>query len=105
MQRVDVNIPASPYAALIENGILHRVGQHVSELLPDRKHVFVVTSPPIKKLWGDALSKSLEAFETVFLEMPDGERSKTIKTVEDLARKMVKRGADRQAVVLALGGG
>lgn len=51
------------------------------------------------------LAKSLDGFECVFLEMPDGERYKTFKTVEDLSRKMVKAGADRKAVVLALGGG
>jgi 3-dehydroquinate synthase len=105
MQRVEINIPANPYAALIENGIIHRIGQHVSEVVPGRKNVFVVTSPPIRKLWGEAVAKSLEGSEIVFLEMPDGERHKTLKSVEDLARKMVKRGADRKAVVLALGGG
>lgn len=105
MQRVEIEIPASPYAAVIENGIVHRVGLHLSELLPGRKHVFVVTSAPVRKLWGEALAKSLEGFEAVFLEMPDGERFKTFKTVEDLARTMVKRGADRKSVVLALGGG
>lgn len=105
MQKVEIKIPASPYAALIENGILQRAGQHVAELLPGRKRVFVVTSAPIRKLHGEALAKALESFECAFIEMPDGERFKTFKTVEDLARKMVKQGADRKAVVLAFGGG
>src|SRR5438270_102649 len=105
MQRIAINIPAHPYDAIVENGILQSVGQHLSDLLPGRKRVFIVTSPPIRKLLGEALTKSLEGFECVFLEMPDGERNKTIRNVETLARKMVKRSADRNAVVLALGGG
>jgi 3-dehydroquinate synthase len=105
VQRVEIKVPATPYFALIENGIIDRVGQHLSEVLPGRKRVFVVTSPPVRKLWGEAIVKALDGFEVVYFEMPDGERFKTIKTVEDLARKMVKRGADRKSVVLALGGG
>jgi len=105
VKKVEIRIAHSPYAALIENGILERAGAHVSRLLPGRKRVFVVTTAPIRKLHGEALAKSLESFEAVFLEMPDGERYKTLTTVESLARKMVAKSADRKAVVLALGGG
>lgn len=105
VHRVEIKIDRSPYAALIQNGIVERVGEHVSELLPGRKRLFVVTSPPIRKLYGEMVSKSLAGFDVTFLEMPDGERYKTFSTIEALARKMVKKGADRKAVVLALGGG
>ncbi len=105
MERVEIKIPTSPYSAMIENEILQRVGQCVSDILPGRKRLFVVTSPPIRKLYGEMLTKSLEGFESVFLEIPDGERYKTFRTVEDLARKLVDKGADRKSVVLALGGG
>jgi len=105
MPRIKIEIPAHPYDAVVENGILQRVGQVVSELLPGRKRVFVVTSAPIRKLWGESLAQSLEKFDSVLLEMPDGERNKNFRTVEALARKMVTKGADRKAVVLALGGG
>ena len=40
-----------------------------------------------------------------FLEMPDGERAKTLAKLEKLAEKLVARGADRQSVIVALGGG
>jgi len=105
VRKVEIKIERCPYAALIEHGILERVGEHVSQLLPGRKRLFVVTSPPIRKLYGDMLAKSLEGFNAEYLEMPDGERYKTLSAVEALARKMVKKGADRKAVVLALGGG
>ncbi len=105
VRKVEIKIERCPYAALIEHGILERVGEHVSQLLPGRKRLFVVTSPPIRKLYGDALAKSLEGFNAEFIEMPDGERYKTLSAVEALARKMVKKSADRKAVVLALGGG
>lgn len=105
VEKVEIKLPAKPYAALIENGILQRVGEHVSAVLPGRKRIFVITSAPIRKLHGEALEKSLEGFDVEWAEMPDGERFKTFKAVEDLARKMVKKGADRKAVVLGFGGG
>ncbi len=105
VQTVDINVPAHPYRAVIENGILKRTGEVLAEAVPNRKRVFVVTSEPIRKLWGEALAQSLQNYESVFFEVPDGEKYKTLHTVEDLARQMVKRGADRKSVVLALGGG
>src|SRR5581483_252309 len=105
VQKVEIKLPDKPYAALIENGILQRVGQRVSEVLPGRKRLFVITSAPIRKLHGDAREKSLDGFDVAWIEMPDGERYKTFKTVEDLARKMLGKGADRKAVVLGFGGG
>jgi 3-dehydroquinate synthase len=37
--------------------------------------------------------------------MPDGERSKRLSTLEKLAEKLVKHGADRGVTLIALGGG
>jgi 3-dehydroquinate synthase len=39
------------------------------------------------------------------LEMPDGEPAKRLSTLEKLAEKLVKLGADRGVVLVALGGG
>jgi 3-dehydroquinate synthase len=53
------------------------------------------------------LLKSLSAagIETGLLEMPDGERSKRLSTLEKLAEQLVKQGADRDVTLIALGGG
>src|SRR5208282_6220640 len=37
--------------------------------------------------------------------MPDGEPAKCLDTVEKLAEKLARLGADRKAVIIALGGG
>lgn len=105
VKTVDVNVPPHPYRAVIEHGVLKRAGEVLAQTLPGRKRVYVVTSGPIRKLWGEALAESLKDFEVSVFEVPDGEKYKTLKTVEGLARKMVKRGADRKAVVIAFGGG
>jgi 3-dehydroquinate synthase len=66
-----------------------------------------VSSEPILKLWGTPLIESFaEAGRPLdVLQMTDGETSKRLIAVEKLAGKMVRLGADRRSVVIALGGG
>src|SRR5579884_2014362 len=107
MTRVAVNVQPRPYEAWIENGLLRRAGEVLRESLPDARRLFVITVPPVRKAWGQLLMDSLTAagFVAEMFEMHDGETHKTFSTVEDLANKLVKRGADRNSVVLAFGGG
>lgn len=69
--------------------------------------VFVVTQAPVRKHWGGVLRKSFSKAgrKVEIIQMPDGERSKTLSQLEKLASKLVSRGADRRSVILALGGG
>jgi 3-dehydroquinate synthase len=107
MNRVKVTVPPHSYEAVIENGLLARSGEHLRELLGDRRRLFVVTVSPVRRRWGKKLAASLSAagFRPEFIEMPNGERHKRLSTVAVLAEKMTQLGADRQAVVLAFGGG
>lgn len=103
-----VEIKVEPaYRAYIEAGGLARAGERVREAAPGCGRFYVITVPPVRAHWGEALTASLAAagLQYEVLEMKDGERQKTLATVEDLAEQMVRRGADRNSVVLALGGG
>ncbi|HEU5452445.1 MAG TPA: 3-dehydroquinate synthase [Terriglobales bacterium] len=105
--RVEVAVPGRPYAALIESGLLQRAGSVLAELYPQRPRFFVISVPPVRKHWGDPFLESLSQAQlpAELIEMPDGERAKTLHQVGDLAGKLVRKGADRRSVVIALGGG
>jgi 3-dehydroquinate synthase len=107
MPQVTIHVPPRPYQAWIENGLLTRAGSVLSELLPQASRLFVVTVPPVRKRWGSKLVTSLKAsgFTPQVIAMPDGEPTKRLSTVEALADKLARLGADRKAVVIALGGG
>src|SRR5581483_9739772 len=107
MTRVDINAPSRPYSAYIEPGLLTRAGATLREVLPNQSRYFALTVAPVRKHWGDALAASFAAagLSAEFIEMPDGERYKTLATVADLAGKLVRRGVDRKSVLLAWGGG
>src|SRR5271167_1804509 len=106
MIRIPVAIPSRSYEVLIGNGLLARAGEYLGKVLETRR-AFVVTVPPVRRRWAKVLLKSLSAagIETAILEMPDGERSKRLTTLEKLAEKLVKHGADRGITLIALGGG
>jgi 3-dehydroquinate synthase len=117
MIRVTVAVQPSPYDAIIENGLLDRAGEQLHEALNvarapspafrNSTPLFVVTVPPVRRRWGKKLLTSLSAagFKAQFIEMPDGERYKKLATVEQLAEKLTGLNADRNAVIVAFGGG
>ncbi|HLH06663.1 MAG TPA: 3-dehydroquinate synthase [Terriglobales bacterium] len=107
MERIQISVPGHPYPAIIESGLLHRAGELLREIVPNRTRFVVVTVAPVRKHWGEALGASLNKAELqhVWLEMPDGEKNKRLDVLEDLAGRMLKAGADRKTVVLAFGGG
>ncbi|HEV7511728.1 MAG TPA: iron-containing alcohol dehydrogenase, partial [Candidatus Acidoferrum sp.] len=106
MIRVNIAVPPRSYAAVIENGLLDRAGEVLREAVGERS-LFVVTVPPVRRKWGKRLLKSLAVagFKAQIVEMPDGEGSKKLATVERLAEKLGGLGADRDAVIVAFGGG
>jgi len=107
MTRVTIAVQPRPYDAIIENGVLERAGEHLQRIVVNRPPLFVVTVPPVRRKWNKKLMMSLLAagFTPKLVEMPDGERSKKLATVEALAEKLTRLGADRNAMIVAFGGG
>jgi 3-dehydroquinate synthase len=107
MAQVTIHVPPRPYQARIENGLLARAGSLLAELLPQASKVFVVTVPPVRRRWGAKLLSSLTGagFKPQVVQIPDGEGSKKLATIETMAERLVRLGADRKAVLIALGGG
>ncbi len=107
MSRVTISVPPRSYEAIIEAGLMERAGVRLREVLGGRERLFVITTAPVRRRWGKKLTSSLSSagFKVHFAEMPDGERGKKLATVEQLAEKLMRLGADRDAVVVAFGGG
>lgn len=98
----------TPYGVLIQNGLLRQAGEQLLAALGGKPSLIAVVSvSPVRKHWEAALVTALKAagVEPFVVEMRDGERYKTLSAVEELAGKLVKRGADRRSAVVAFGGG
>ncbi len=107
MAQITIHVQPRPYQARIENGLLSRAGSVLSESFPQASRLFIITVPPVRKRWGSKLVQAVTAagFPVQVISMPDGEPSKRLATVEHLAEKLSKLGADRKSVIVALGGG
>lgn len=108
MKRIPVKLKHNRYDVLIGPGLLRRAGRELRRNLPsENSQIFVITSPNVRRHWGEQLEESLkrEKLSYCLLEMNDGEPAKRLETVETLAERMVRAGADRQALLVAFGGG
>ena len=85
-------------------GSLHTRLKAVSGGKPYRS--FLVTSPDIWKLWSKKVRAAFpEAESPHVLFLPSGEKHKRMATVEALAEQLAEAGADRDALLVAFGGG
>lgn len=105
LTRIPVHTASQSYEVQIERGLLGGAATALHAVVAEDARIFVLTQPPVRKRWYALLKKSFGGRRLEVLEMPDGERSKTLAQLEKLAETMVRRGADRRSVLLALGGG
>lgn len=107
MVRIPITTKSFSYEAIIGNGLLEQAGAYLRETLGTKKRLFVVTVPPVRRRWGKKLEAALKKAEltATFLEMKDGESYKRLATIEQLSEKLTALRADRNAVLLAFGGG
>ena len=107
MPQATIHVQPRPYQAWIENGLLSRAGSILGDLLPEASRIFVVTVAPVKKRWEKKFLAALRSvgFAPRVILMPDGEPAKRLASVEAMAEKLARFGADRKAVIIALGGG
>jgi 3-dehydroquinate synthase len=105
--RIQIQTRTKSYDVLIEQGLLSSAATYIRDTLPTARHFVVVTAPPIRRHWSKLLldSFSSDGARVDVIEMPDGERSKTLSAVEKLSTELVKLNADRNTVLIALGGG
>jgi 3-dehydroquinate synthase len=112
---IAVPTPGGSYDVEIGSGLLASVGSRVDALLraahgsqgslsAGRQRVFVVTSPEIWRLHGETLASGLPGTPTI-LNVPPGEQHKRLATVETLLESLAQHGADRDSLLIALGGG
>lgn len=69
------------------------------------KQVLIVTNTTIADGYLAKLQQTLQAYDTHHLILPDGETYKTLATVQIIWDKLLQLGFNRQATLIALGGG
>ncbi len=103
MQRLSIDLGARSYPILIGPGLLGD-GDVLSEVVPARD-VMVVTNDVVAPLYLARLVRALGDRRVETALLPDGERYKTLETMGRVLDALVAARMNRDACVLALGGG
>ena len=97
------------YKVYIESGILDKLGKHLSNATKSKRFI-IITNPLVNCLYGVKLLSALKRggfnLDLIgLIEIPDGEKYKSLSTAEHLYDGLLKRKADRTTALIALGGG
>src|SRR5271168_2700222 len=108
---IPVTTPSAAYDVTIGADLLLTLEPRLRKLLAIKPsaplpRLFLITAPEIWALWSKAVLESFhsDARPTV-LFLRSGETHKRLASVESLAHQLALAGADRDSILLALGGG
>ncbi|MGI4755244.1 MAG: 3-dehydroquinate synthase [Janthinobacterium lividum] len=107
MTSIAVKTDSADYQVHIGSQLLPGLAAQVVELAAKVSRVFLVTSPEIDRLWATPLREGFKALGIAVetLHVPVGEQEKRLGTLELLCEQMAAHGADRDSLLIALGGG
>src|SRR5579859_1943184 len=105
MKTIHVRSASSSYPVICGRGSLARLGNLIDDLR-EGGEVFVLSSPRVWKLWGRGVMRQLtDVRRDRVILFDDRETAKSLSTIEGICRKLVRARADRQALLVAVGGG
>lgn len=109
MRTLKVNLDKktlSSYEIRMGKGILDRVMLLIAKNHKAARYV-IVTDSNVNRLYGQVMIAGMEkaGLKAFVIEIPAGESSKNIMVVMDVAGRLLAEGADRETMLIALGGG
>ncbi|MCP5464317.1 MAG: 3-dehydroquinate synthase [Deltaproteobacteria bacterium] len=105
MKKIKVDLGKNSYPLIITHKDLFPAAQILKKQLKEDR-LFIITNPKLKKSYQKTLEKAFAGFVSLhWITVPDGEKHKTLLTLEKLAVTLSKKGANRQSALLAFGGG
>jgi 3-dehydroquinate synthase len=102
---IQVHSSAGSYAVLCGSGVLARARSEISQL-GRFSSIHLVSSPKVWRTIGKPLKRAFAFTDGRAIHlMDDAESAKTLRIVEVLSRALVRAGADRKSLLIAIGGG
>jgi len=109
MERIRVNLETSckdSYEIFIDEDIVDPVGV-ITKVKNRVDRCVIITDSNVNPLYGEMVTKKFEqtALPVDIVEIPAGEPSKSLHTVLDVAKQLVRLKVSRKSLLIALGGG
>ncbi len=104
---IRLNAASAQYDITVGQDLLRTLHPRLQKIMRGKPYrPFLITSPNIWALWSEKVRASFpEAQSPTILFHPAGEKHKRLAAVESLAEQLAQHGADRDALLLAFGGG
>jgi 3-dehydroquinate synthase len=102
--RISVRSHAGKYSIVCGTGALKRAGKEIAAL-GNFSSVHIITAPKVWRAVAKLVPTDLVANKSAIHLMSDAETHKDMRNVETLCRNLVRGGADRKSLVIAIGGG
>ncbi len=102
--KLTVNLKENSYPIYIENGILTKSGEYISQIFKGQK-IMIVSDDNVFPLYGQQVIDSLRDYECHFLVLPHGEPTKSFQSLPNIYTAMLDAKLTRSDLVIALGGG
>ena len=105
MKTLKVDLGQRSYPIFIGSDLIDR--PELFEACSKASSIYIVTNTTVAPLYAERLSKTLASFgkSVRTIALPDGESFKDWKNLQTIFDELLKHGADRQTVLVALGGG
>lgn len=104
MKRLKVDLKERSYEIHISQANWQDTKRQIQKHLQEDQ-VYIITHPRLKKLYQKDFEKNLKPLSLKWLTFPEGEKHKTLTTIEKLATQLTKHRATRNSLLLAFGGG
>ena len=106
MSRIQVALEARSYSIMVQNGVIGQTGSLLKNIHP-AQNTIVISSKTILSLHGERLFRSLRCggFQVETVTIPEGEKHKTLATLEKIYRALSRLRANRKTLLIAFGGG
>jgi len=105
LKRIPVKSSAGPYFVVSGAGAIRRAAQEIAAL-GRFSSVHVVSSPKVWRAVGRTVQRGLQLSKGGSIHLfDDAESAKNLRSVEQITRSLCRAGADRQSLVVAVGGG
>jgi 3-dehydroquinate synthase len=105
IKRICVKSSAGPYFVVAGAGSIRRAAREIAAL-GRFSSVHVVSSPKVWRAVGKSVQRALRFSNSGSIHLfDDAESAKNLRSVEQITRSLCRAGADRQSVVVAVGGG
>ena len=110
--QLTLSAPDGEYPIFVQAGLLEQIGALITPQVEMKQEHFskrcaLVTNPRVGGLYAARVVESLHnvGFDPHVIEIPEGERFKTLDTVSAVYDQLIDARLDRRSIIFALGGG